>query len=420
MQVTEVSAQGLKREYRIVVPAGEIDNRVKTRLERLQRTMRMPGFRPGKAPLPLLRKQYGRSLLSEVLQEAVDEGTKRTVDDNQLRPAMRPEIVPVGEFDEGRDLEFQVNLEVLPEVPEVDLEAVEITRLAAEVDDVRVDETVERLARARQQYAPPAEPRPAAEGDQLVIDFDGAIDGQPFAGGSGKEFALVLGGRGMIPGFEEGLAGASAGERRQVAVTFPADYGAAEVAGKDAVFDVLVREVREPRPVSLDDEFAKGMGAEGLDDLKRQVRERFAEQYRDAARTRMKRALLDQLSDRYRFEVPQGMVEAEFQSIWKQLKEELERAGDAAAAAEERAKPEAELEAEYRAIAERRVRLGLILSDLGTKNGSASRARSCSGRSCARRSGSRGRSGRCSSSSARTRGRWSSSGRPSTRTRSAT
>ena len=366
MQVTEVSAQGLKREYRIVVPAGEIDTRVRTRLERLQRTMRMPGFRPGKAPLPLLRKQYGRSVLSEVLQEAVDEGTKRTVDENQLRPAMRPEIVGVGEFDEGKDLEFQVNLEVLPEVPEVDVEALELTRLVAEVDDARVEETVERLAKARQQFAPPAEPRPAEEGDQLLIDFDGSIDGKPFAGGSGKEFALVLGGRGMIPGFEEGLAGASAGERRQVAVTFPADYGAPEVAGKEAVFDVLVREVREARPVGLDDEFAKGMGAEGLDDLKRQVRERFAEQYRDAARTRMKRALLDSLAERYRFEVPQNMVEAEFGSIWKQLKDEMERTG---AAAEEAGKPEAELEAEYRAIAERRVRLGLILSDLGTRNG---------------------------------------------------
>ncbi len=367
MQVTEVSAQGLKREYRIVVPAGEIDTRVRTRLERLQRTMRMPGFRPGKAPLPLLRKQYGRSVLSEVLQEAVDEGTKRTVDDNQLRPAMRPEIVPVGEFDEGRDLEFQVNLEVLPEVPEVELESVELTRLAAEVDEARVDETVERLARTRQKFAPVPEPRPAADGDQLVIDFDGTVEGKPFAGGSGKEFTMLLGGRGMVPGFEEGLAGATAGERRQVTVTFPADYGASEVAGKEAVFDVLVREVREPQPLQVDDEFAKGIGVEGgLDDLKRQVRERFAEQYRDAARTRMKRALLDQLSERYRFDVPQGMVEAEFRSIWKQLKDEMERTG---ASAEEAGKPEAELEAEYRAIAERRVRLGLILSDLGQKNG---------------------------------------------------
>jgi trigger factor len=178
---------------------------------------------------------------------------------------------------------------------------------------------------------------------------------------------MLLGGRGMVPGFEEGLAGATAGERRQVTVTFPADYGASEVAGKEAVFDVLVREVREPQPLQVDDEFAKGIGVEGgLDDLKRQVRERFAEQYRDAARTRMKRALLDQLSERYRFDVPQGMVEAEFRSIWKQLKDEMERTG---ASAEEAGKPEAELEAEYRAIAERRVRLGLILSDLGQKNG---------------------------------------------------
>lgn len=366
MQVTELSAQGLKREYRIVVPADEIEGRVRGRLERLQRTARVPGFRPGKAPLPLLKKQYGRSLMGEVLEEAIDEGAKRAVADNGLRPALRPKV-EVTSFDEGKDLEFQVNLETLPEVPEVDLGAIELARPVAQVEDARVDEAVAQLAKARQRYKPVAEPRPARDGDQLVIDFEGRIGGEPFPGGAAKDFPLALGAGSMIPGFEEGLAGASAGESRQVAVTFPADYGAAEVAGKEAVFDVQVKEVREPEPMAVDDEWAKGLGLEGgLEELRTTMRERFEGEYRGVARQRMKRALLDHLAGAYRFDVPQGMVDLEFEAIWKQLAQEMERTGQTFDAEGERS--EEALRAEYRTIAERRVRLGLLLSDVGNKN----------------------------------------------------
>lgn len=366
MQVTELSAQGLKREYRIVVPAGEIATRVKGRLERIQRTVRMPGFRPGKAPMPLLQKQYGRSIMGEVLEEAIDEGAKQTVADNRLRPALKPKI-EVTTFDDGKDLEFQMNLEVLPEVPEVDVGAIELVRLKAEVADQRVDEAVERLAKARQQFEAPPEPRPARDGDQLVVDFEGRIGGEPFQGGAGKGFRLVLGGGGMVPGFEDQLVGASAGEARQVTVTFPAEYPAPDVAGKEAAFDVQVTEVREPKAVAVDDEWAKGLGLEGgLDELKTTMRERFEREYAEVSRQRMKRALLDRLAEGHGFEVPQGMVELEFQAIWKQLKDEAER--EKRTLEEAGGKPEAELEAEYRSIAERRVRLGLILSDIGLKN----------------------------------------------------
>ena len=220
MQVEQVAAEGLKREFKVTVPAGEIEQRVRTRLEKLAKTVRLPGFRPGKAPLPLLKKQYGRSILGEVLEEAVDEGSKRTIGDNQLRPALRPQI-EVTSFDEGKDLEFGLKLEILPEVPAVELADISLTRLVAETPPEKVDQAIENFARSRQKFEAPAEPRGAVEGDQVVIDFDGRIDGVPFEGGAGKGFALRLGSKSMVPGFEDQLVGAMPGDTREVAVTFP-------------------------------------------------------------------------------------------------------------------------------------------------------------------------------------------------------
>jgi trigger factor len=365
MQVTETAAEGLRREFRVTVAASEIESRVQSRLARLAKTVRLPGFRPGKAPLPLLKKQYGRSILGEVLEEAVDEGSKKTIGDNQLRPALRPKI-EVTSFDEGKDLEFELKLEVLPEVPQVELGSIALTRLVAEVPPEKAEEAIENFARSRQKFELPDPPRPAVDGDQLTVDFVGTIDGAPFEGGSANDVPLRLGAKGMIPGFEEQLVGVIAGETRELAVTFPSDYGHAAVAGKEAKFTVTVKEVKAPVPQTLDDDWAKELGLEGgLAELKETFLKRFTDEYQGVSRTRLKRALLDQLAEDHRFAVPQGMVDLEFEAIWKQLQEEMGRTG---ASLGDQGKSEDELKAEYRAIAERRVRLGLILSDIGTRN----------------------------------------------------
>lgn len=364
MQVQEVSAEGLKRQYRVTVPAAEIESRVTTRLQRLSRTVRVPGFRPGKAPLALLRKQYGRSVMGEILEQAVDEGSRKAISDNQLKPALQPKI-EIQAFDEGKDLEFAVDVEVLPEVPTVELGAIELTRLVTEVEETRLDEAVERLAKSRQTFAAPAESRPAADGDRIVIDFEGRIDGELFEGGAGKDFTLLLGSNSMIPGFESQLTGAMPGETRTVTVQFPDDYGHEPVRGKEAVFDVQVKEVQEPVAYTIDDAWAKELGVEDLAALRTNLRERLGNEYRSVARAKLKRQLLDHLAAKVELPVPPGMVDLEFDGIWRQLQDEMTRSGQTFASEGE---TEESARAEYRAIAERRVRLGLILADIGLKN----------------------------------------------------
>lgn len=365
MQVEQVAAEGLKREFKVIVPAGEIEQRIRTRLEKLAKTVRLPGFRPGKAPLPLLKKQYGRSILGEVLEEAVDEGSKRTIGDNQLRPALRPKI-EVTSFDEGKDLEFELKMEILPEVPAVELSEISLTRLIAETPAEKVDQAIENFAKSRQKFEARSDPLAGArEGDQVVIDFEGKIDGVSFEGGAGKGFALRLGSKSMVPGFEDQLVGAVSGETRTIAVTFPEGYGRPEVSGKDAEFSVTVNEVKAPVAFLVDEDWAKELGFEDLAELKDTFAKRFTDEYKNMSRAKLKRALLDRLAADYPFAVPEGMVDLEFEAIWKQLTDEMERTSDSFGAD---GKSEDELKAEYRSIAERRVRLGLILSDLGTRN----------------------------------------------------
>jgi len=361
MQVTELSAEGLRREYKVVVPAAEIETRVNARLEELKQRVRMPGFRPGKVPVGLLKKQYGRSVMGEVLEQAVNQGSQQAISERELRPALRPKI-EVNSFDEGTDLEFTMAVEVLPEVPEVDLKAIRLTRPVAEVDDAAVDRAIDNFARRNQQFEPPAEPRPAARGDQLIVDFHGTVDGEAFEGGHAHDAPLVLGSGFLVPGFEEQLEGASPGEQRTVEVTFPEDFPNQELAGKAASFDVQVKDVREPRPIAIDDDLAKAQGFDDLEAMRSTVRQSLEREYARYSRARAKRALLDHLAETCRFEVPAGMVDLEFDAIWQQVKEEMERAGETPDKSEE------ELQAEYRGIAERRVRLGLILSDIGQKN----------------------------------------------------
>jgi trigger factor len=361
MQVTELTAEGLKREYKVVVPASEIETRVTERLEELKQKIRMPGFRPGKVPVSLLKKQYGRSVMGEVLEQAVNQGSQQAISEHELRPALRPKI-EVTAFDEGADLEFTMALEVLPQVPAVDLRAISLTRPVAEVSEETVAKSLENFVQRFQEYEPLAEPRPAQSGDQVVIDFAGTIEGEPFEGGSGQDLELVLGSGRMLPGFEDQLTGASAGDEVTVEVSFPTEFPNPALAGKPAHFVVQVKEVRQPKPLVIDDELAKRVGFDDLAAMQTLFRDSIKREYERVSRARAKRSLLDHLAETYPFTVPAGMVDLEFDAIWKQIKEEIERSGN------DTGKSEEELASEYRGIAERRVRLGLILSDVGQTN----------------------------------------------------
>jgi trigger factor len=364
MQVTELSADGLKREYKIVVGANEIEDRVSGRLTELSRTIRMPGFRPGKVPVSLLRKQYGRSVMGEVVEQAVNQGSQQAISDHALRPALRPKI-EVTAFDEGADLEFTMAVEVLPEVPKIDLKAIELTRPTAAVDEETVTKALTNLAERFRGFAPPAEPRPSQSGDRVIVDFHGEVDGKPFEGGHAHDFPLMLGSGMMVPGFEDQLIGRQAGDDVAVEVTLPETYPDKALAGKAASFAVKIKEIAEPQPVKIDDDLAKSRGFDDLAALKSTLREGMEREYAGVSRLRIKRALLDHLAETCKFEVPRGMVELEFDAIWQQLKREMAAGqGDGETADE----PDEALKAEYRDIAERRVRLGLILSDIGQAN----------------------------------------------------
>lgn len=363
MQITETSAEGLKREFKIVIPAKDIDSQVEGRLRELSQTVRLPGFRPGKVPMALMRQRYQQSVMGEVLERAVEDSSRQTISERGLRPALQPKV-EVTAFAEGTDLEYNLAVELLPDIEPVDFAAIALERPVAEVADAAVDETLGRLAESRKTSEPVEEVRPAAVGDVVVIDFDGSVDGERRPGMKGEDHELELGSGRFIPGFEYQLVGAGAGEHRTVNVTFPEDY-TEELAGKDAVFEVDVKALRKPVPAAIDDALAQAFGAADLAALKQMVRDRLAEDYKRVSRTRVKRALLDVLAEQCRFDVPAGMVQLEYDSIVRRLKQDAESGGEAA---EEVAKGDEALEAEYRPIAERRVRLGLLLAEVGRRN----------------------------------------------------
>ncbi len=364
MQVTELSAEGLKRQYRVVVPAAEIETRIEGRLEEIRQTARLPGFRPGKVPLALLKKQYGRSLLGEIVEQSVNDGSQKALTEHELTPALRPKI-EVKSFDEGKDLEFEMAVEVMPDVPLPDLKALEIEKPTARVADAEVERALGEFQRSRATWKAPQPARPAQIGDLLTIDFVGKRDGEPFEGGTAEGFKIELGAGMTIPGFEDALTGAEAGTETSFEVTFPEDYGAKDLAGKAATFDVKVQAVEERELPELDAAFAEAAGFESVDAINEAFRGQLQQRYDQASRFRAKRALLDVLADAYSFEVPPGMVELEYEAIWKQLTDEMERLGQTF---EAEGKSEADARTEYRGIAERRVRLGLILSEIGKVN----------------------------------------------------
>jgi len=363
MQITETNAEGLKREFTVTVASNDIEKKMQDRLIEIGRTIRLPGFRPGKVPMPVLRKRYGASVMGEVLEKAVSDSSAQAMREHNLRPALQPKIEIVS-FKEGADLEYKMAVELLPEIKPVDFSELQLERLRPEIPEDEIDKAVQRIAEPNRKSA--AVDRPAASGDVVVIDFTGKVDGKEFPGGSGQGHSLELGSNRFIPGFEDQLTGVKSGEHRTVKVTFPAEYGSEELAGKDAEFAVDVKEVREKQPLVLDDEMAKELGFDALEGLRKAVREQLERDYGGLARQRLKRALLDQLAAKHDFPVPPGMVDLEFDTIWKQLQEAREQNKDAVA--EEAGKSDDELKTEYRAIAERRVRLGLLLSEVGRAN----------------------------------------------------
>jgi trigger factor len=363
MQTVETLNQGLKRSYRITIPKKDIDARVDGELKKVAPQIRMPGFRPGKVPPNLVRKMHGAAIEQDALNSAVQEGVQQLIAEQKLRPAMQPQV-ELEEGGPGRDAVVRVELETLPEVPEPKIDGLRLERLLVEPSEAEIDAAVARLADGQKSFEAAPADAAAEPGDVVVIDYEGSVDGEPFEGGKGESMQVELGTGRLIPGFEDQLIGAKANEQRRVEVDFPADYPVAYLKGRAAVFEVTVGEVRKPREMKPDDDFAQSMGLEGIDQLRELMKGQVEQELGGLTRTHMKRKLLDQLAEAHDFEVPPSMVEAEFAQIWQQLEHEASHEEDPEAA---RAEMEAE-RGEYRAIAERRVRLGLLLSEIGQRN----------------------------------------------------
>ncbi|MFD2782991.1 trigger factor [Novosphingobium pokkalii] len=365
MQIVETSNEGLKRAYAVTIPAADIAARVEGEIKKIAPQVRMPGFRPGKVPANLVKKMHGPALHQEALQTTICEAMDKLVADHQLRPAMQP-AVSLGEgYEEGKDAELTVSLEVLPKVEAPALDGLKLDKLVVPVTEEQVDEAVNRIAAGQKKFTDAPEGAEAKDGDQLIIDFLGKLDGEPFEGGAAEDQPLEIGAGRFIPGFEEQLVGAKAGDEKVIAVTFPEDYPAANLAGKETTFDITVKAVKNPGEFVADDEFAKALGLESLEQLRGLLKGQLEQETAGLTRTQMKRALLDQLAAGHDFDVPPSMVEAEFEQIWQQLTEEAKGEENPEDALKE---IEAEKD-DYRKIAERRVRLGLLLSEIGQANG---------------------------------------------------
>ena len=365
MQIVETSSEGLKRAYTVKIPAKEIAARIDAEVKKVAPQVRMPGFRPGKVPPNLIKKMHGAALHSDAFNASVRESIDTLIREKKLRPALQPKVDLDEGYAEGKDAELKVELEVLPEIEAPSVEGLKLERLTVAVADEQVDEALQRLASNQKSYADAPKTRKADDGDQLIIDFVGRIEGHEFEGGKAEGAPLVLGSGQFIPGFEEQLKGLKTGDTRTIKVTFPADYPAADLKGKDAEFDVTVQQVKVAAETRVDEDFAKSLGLESLDKLKELLRAQLEQETAGLTRTQMKRQLLDKLAAEHDFEVPPTMVEAEFEQIWQQLQAEIAKEDDPAAGM-------AEIEAEkddYKRIAERRVRLGLLLSEIGQANG---------------------------------------------------
>lgn len=370
MQITETLNEGLKREFKVVVPLKDLANKADERLVALKDQVRLNGFRPGKVPITHLKRLYGRAVMAEAIEGAVREANAKIVTDRGLKLARDPSVTmpteegAVDKMIEGKtDLAYTVAIEVLPAIELADFKGVKLEKLVADVAETEIDEAVNRIAEQNRPFQPKT--GAAASGDRLTVSFKGTIDGTPFEGGTGEDVVVQLGSGSFIPGFEEQLTGAAAGETRNVNVTFPEKYPAANLAGKAAVFEVTVKSVETPAEITLDDAFAKALGVESLEKLKEMVKGSVSQEHALLSRQRLKQKLLDALDKLHKFELPPTMIEDEFKNVWKVLTDELQAQKKTFA---DENTTEEEAKKEYRAIAERRVRLGLVLAEIGERN----------------------------------------------------
>jgi trigger factor len=372
MQVTETVSDGLKREFKVVVPMADLATKVEQRLDELKGQVRINGFRPGKVPVSHLKRLYGRSVMAETIEAAVREANAQIVTERGFRLVRDPQVKLPEEKDsveqiiEGKtDLAYTVAIEILPPIELADFKGIQIERLNAEVADTEVDEAVNRIADQSRPFSAKTDGAKAENTDRVTIDFTGKIDGQPFEGGTGGDVNLVLGSDTFIPGFEDQLVGVATGDTRVVKVSFPQTYPAQHLAGKEAEFDVVVKSVEAPQTVTIDDEFAKSLGLESLAKLREMVKTRIVQEHATMSRQKVKRKLLDELDTRHKFEPPPSLVEDEFNNVWKTIGDDLQarkRTFEDEGTTEEKAKEE------YRGIAERRVRLGLVIAEIGERN----------------------------------------------------
>jgi len=371
MNVVEKSAEGLSRTFEVIVPASELEAKLSAKIDEIRPEVRLKGFRPGKVPASHIRKMFGASIMGDILQEIVPQATQETLDERKLRPASQPSVEVKSDAEDvirnGKDFSFEIAVEVMPDFQAVDPKTLTLSRPVAPVGGDQIDEALGELAAQSTAYEAKAKTAKAAEGDKLVIDFVGVIDGEAFDGGSAEGAELVIGSGQFIPGFEEQLTGAKAGGVVEVKVTFPGDYQAKHLAGKDAVFETTVKEVLAPVEAAVDDSLAERLGLTDLEALRDVLRRRFEQEHAQASRLKVKRELLDRLDEAHAdMDLPGRMVEQEFEAIWR----EVDQAREAGELDEEDAnKSEDELKADYRKIAERRVRLGLVLAEIGTKAG---------------------------------------------------
>ena len=363
MQVTEVSNDGLKRAYSVVVPATDIAAQKSKRLAAIAKDIKIPGFRPGKVPASVIQQRYGQAVMGEVLEASVQDASEKVVTERNLRPAAQPKIELVN-FADGADLEFRMDVEVLPEIPMPDFSAITLTRLKAKPTDEEIEKALETITR-RQATLEETESRPAARGEVLVADFVGTIDGEAFQGGSGTDMPIEVGGQGFIPGFSEPLEGMSPGETRVVDVTFPAEYGAQDLAGKAAQFTITAKALKVYSKPAMDDALAEKLGLESFAKMREAIMLSLQNEYDQQSRLRIKRALLDALAERASFAVPDSLLDGEFSTIWQRVEADM-KAGKLDG--DDVGKDEDTLRADYRAIAERRVRLGLLLTEIGRTN----------------------------------------------------
>ncbi|MBT8417287.1 MAG: trigger factor [Silicimonas sp.] len=362
MQVTETQNEGLKRGYKLIVTAQELDAKVNEKLAEAAPEIEMKGFRKGRVPMALLKKQFGPRLLGEAMQESVDGAMSKHFEDSGDRPAMQPKVEMTNDdWKEGDDVEVAMSYEALPDIGDIDLSKIKLEKLVVKADDMAVEEALGNLAENAQNFEDRKKTAKAKDGDQVVIDFVGKVDGEAFEGGAAEDFPLVLGSGQFIPGFEEQLVGAKTGDEMSVEVTFPAEYGNTDLAGKPAVFDVTVKAVQEPKPAPVDDELAKKFGADDLEALKAQIAERLEAEYAGASRAIMKRSLLDELDKAVKFDLPPSLVDAEAEQIAHQLWHDENP--DVQGHDHDKVEPTEE----HKKLAERRVRLGLLLAEIGQK-----------------------------------------------------